>query len=172
MVVKQLNTKNRTYYFYNDIINLKDFDPSLLKLDKKFVMDIDIYYIGYVTKKTEYNINDVNPLYLLIKQLDGFIDEKEGNKYLSITLTDGDNDVLIKYVEVWSGIKDQIKKINNDSVSEYDKDYMKIKIDSDDNLPLYKVLKFHALTIIIRSVFERDGKYYPQIFLDECLYDT
>ena len=51
MVVKQLNIKNRTYYFYNDIINLKDFDPSLLKLDKKFVMDIDIYYIGYVTKK-------------------------------------------------------------------------------------------------------------------------
>ena len=48
---------------------------------------------------------------------------------------------------------------------------MKIKIDSDDNLPLYKVLKFHALTIIIRSVFERDGKYYPQIFLDECLCD-
>ena len=56
-------------------------------------------------------------------------------------------------------------------MSEYDKDYMKIKIDSDDNLPLYKVLKFHALTIIIRSVFERDGKYYPQIFLDECLCD-
>ena len=48
---------------------------------------------------------------------------------------------------------------------------MKIKIDSDDNLPLYKVLTFHALTIIIRSVFERDGKYYPQIFLDECLCD-
>ena len=48
---------------------------------------------------------------------------------------------------------------------------MKIKFDSDDNLPLNKVLKFHVLTIIIRNIFEKDGKYYPQIFLDDCLYD-
>ena len=48
---------------------------------------------------------------------------------------------------------------------------MKIKFNSDDNLPLYKKLKFHSLTIIIRNVFEKDGKYYPQIFLDDCLYD-
>ena len=108
---------------------------------------------------------------MLIKKLDGFIDEKEGNKYLNITLTDSNNDVLLKYAEVLSGIKDQIKKINNDSVGEYDKDYMKIKFDSDDNLPLNKVLKSHVLTIIIRNVFEKDGKYYPQIFLDDCLYD-
>ena len=172
MVLKQLNIKNRTYYFYDDIINLEKFNPSLLKLDKKSVMDINIYYIGYVTKKPGYNINRVNPLYLLIRELDGFIDEKNGSKYLNINLTDSNNDALIKYAEVWSGIKDQIKKINNDSVNEYDKNYMKIKIDSDDNLPLYKVLKFHALTVIIRSVFERDGKCYPQIFLDECLYDA
>ena len=171
MVVKQLNIKNRTYYFYNELINLEKFNSSLLKLDKKSSMDIDIYYIGYVTKKTEYNINSVNPLYLLIKKLDGFIDEKEGNKYLTITLTDSNNDVLIKYAEVWNGIKGQIKKINNDSVGEYDKDYMKIKFDSDDNLPLKKVLKFHVLTIIIRNVFEKFFKFYSQIFLNDCLYD-
>ena len=92
-------------------------------------MDINIYYIGYITKKPEYNIDSVNPLYLLIRELDEFFDENEGNKYLNITLTDSNN-VLIKYAEVWSGIKDQIKKVNNDSVGEYDKDYMKI------NLPL------------------------------------
>ena len=91
-------------------------------------MDVNIYYIGYITKKPEYNIDSVNPLYLLIRELDGFFDENEGNKYLNITLTD--SNVLIKYAEVWSGIKDQIKKVNNDSVGEYDKDYMKI------NLPL------------------------------------
>ena len=127
-------------------------------------MDINIYYIGSVTKKPEYNINTVNPLYLFIRELDGFIDEKNGHKYLKITLTDSKNDVLIKYAEVWNGIKNQIKKINNDSVVEYDKDYMKIKFDSDDNLPFNKVLKFHAVIIIIRSVFERDGKYYPHLF--------
>ena len=81
MVVKQLNIKNRTYYFYNDLINLEKFNPSLLKLDKKSSMDINIFYTGYVTKKPEYNINSVSPLYLLIKKLDGFIDEKEGNYF-------------------------------------------------------------------------------------------
>ena len=76
---------------------------------------------------------------------------------------------MIKYAEVWNGIKNHIKKINNDSVVDYDKDYMKIKFDSDDNLPLNKVLKFHAVIIIIISVFERDGKYCPQTFLDDVL---
>ena len=106
-------------------------------------MDINIYYIGYVTKKPEYNIDSVNLIYLTIKELGGFIDEKNGNKYLNITLTDSNNDVLITYAEVWSGIKDQIKKINNDSVVQYDKDYMKIKFDSDDNLLLNKILNFY-----------------------------
>ena len=119
--------------------------------------------------KKQKNINSVNPLYLFISELDRFVDEKNGNKYLNITLTDSNNDVLIKYAQVWNGIKNQIKKINNDSVVAYDKDYIKIKFDSDDNLPLNKVLKFHAVIIVIRSVFERDGKYYPQIFLDDAL---
>ena len=171
VTTKQLNIRNRPYYFYDDLINLKDFHPSLLKLNKKSSMDISIYYIGYFTKKAEYNINCVNPLYLLIGELDGFIEEKEGSKYLNISFTYNNNDVLIKYAEVWSGIKDQIKKINNGSVGEYAKDYMKIKFDSDDNLPLNKILKFRVLTLIIRNVFEIDGKYYPQIFLDDCLYE-
>ena len=111
MVIKQLNVKNRTCYFYNDLISLKDFDPNLLKLDKKPSMDISIYYIGYVTKKPEYNIDSVNPLYLLISELDRFFEEKEDSKYLNIALTDNNYDVLIKYADVWRGIKDQIKKI-------------------------------------------------------------
>ena len=171
MVTKKIDLKNRSYFFGNDQIWIKHFDAKNLKLDEKSVIDINIYYIGYVTKKPEYNINSVNPLYLFISELDGFIDEENGNKYLNITLTDSNNDVLMKYAEVWNGIKNQIKKINNDSVVEYDKHYMKIKFDSDDNLPLNKVLKFHAVIIIIRSVFERDGKYYPQIFLDDALDD-
>ena len=68
MVTKQLNIKNRTYYFWNDLINLKDFDPRLLKLDKMSSVDVDIFYTGYITKKVEYNINSVNPLYLLLKK--------------------------------------------------------------------------------------------------------
>ena len=61
--------------------------------------------------------------------------------------------------------------MNNGKSGEYRKDYMKIKFNSDDDLPLNKQLKFINLTIIVRTVFEEDGKYYPQIFLDECLYE-
>ena len=67
--VKQSNIKNRTYYFYNDIFNLKDFQPKLLKIDKKSYKNINIYYIGYITIKkiVDYEgIYSVNPLYLRI----------------------------------------------------------------------------------------------------------
>ena len=100
VTTKQLNIRNRTYYFWNDLINLKDFDSILLKLDKKSSMDISIYFIGYVTKKSEYNPDSVNPLYLLINELDGFIEEKEGSKYLNISLTYNNNDVLVKFVKM------------------------------------------------------------------------
>ena len=167
----QLNIKNRTIYFYNDLINLKIFHPRLLKLGKKSSLDISIYYIGYVTKNPKYNINSVNPRYLLISELDRFIEENQGSKYLNISLKFNNNDVLVKFAEVWRGIKDQIKKINNGLVGEYAKDCMNIKFDSDDNLPLNKIIKFRVLTIIIRNIFGKDGKHYPQIFLDDCLYE-
>ena len=133
MVTKQLNIKNRTYYFRDDQINIKNFNPALLKLDKKSSVGTNIYYIGYVTKKPEYSINSVNLLYLIIGELDGFIEEKNGNKYLNIVLTDSNKEVLRKYAEVWKGIEDQIKKINSGSIGKYDKDYMKIKFDSNDH---------------------------------------
>ena len=81
--VKQINVKNRTYYFYNNQINLKDFDASLLKVDKKDYNEIDIYYIGYVIVKKIANcnnINSVNRLYLMIDKMIGHFEEKKGNK--------------------------------------------------------------------------------------------
>ena len=81
MKARQMIIKNRTYYFYNDLINIKDFDSRLLKLDKKTSMNLGIYYIGYVTKKLEWNFNSANPLYLIINRIYGFIEEKNGDKY-------------------------------------------------------------------------------------------
>ena len=109
---------------------------------------------------------------MLVHRIDGFIGEKRGNKYLNIAITKNNNEVLKKYAEVWSGIKDEIEKINNGKIKEYEKDYMKIKFNSDDNLPLNKQLKLLSVTIIVRSAFKEDGKYYPQVFLDECLYEV
>ena len=83
--VKQINIKNWTYYFYNDQINLKDFDGRLLRFDKKDYKGTDIYYTGYVTNKNNAscnNINSVNPLYLMINKVIGHFEEKNENKYL------------------------------------------------------------------------------------------
>ena len=81
--IKQINIKNRTYYFFNDMINIKKFDSSLLTIDKKTYKSIDIYYIGYITMKDfgHVKINSVNPLYLIIAEVDGYIEENNGNKY-------------------------------------------------------------------------------------------
>ena len=91
MVTKQINLKSRSYYFWHDQIWINNFDAKNIKLDKKSVMDINIYYKGYVTKKPEYNINSVNLLYLFITELYGFIDEKNGNKYLNISYNNNNN---------------------------------------------------------------------------------
>ena len=84
--------------------------------------------------------------------------------------TDENKELLKKYSDVWNGIKNKIKEVD-DIEFDYEKDYMKIKFNSDDNLPLNKPLKFHNITITIRSVFEEDGQLYPQLFLDDSLYE-
>ena len=112
--IRQINIKNRTYYFYNDQINLKDFDARLLKVDKKDYNEIDIYYIGYVTVKKIANcnnINSVNPLYLMINEMIGHFEEKNGNKYLVLDDVDENKEVLKKYEEVWEGIKKKLKPL-------------------------------------------------------------
>ena len=145
----------------------------MLKIDKKSYKNIDIYYIGYITiKKIDdcENIYSVNPLYLLVNHASGYIEEKNGNKYLIFDSVDENKEVLKKYADVWDGIKNKIKAINGGKENDYGKDYMKIKFNSDDELPLNKLLKLHAMTIIIRSVLE-GGKLYPQIFLNDTLYE-
>ena len=164
--VKQINIKNRTYYFYKDIVNVKNFEPNLLKIDRKSYKNIGIYKIGCITikKNDDYeNIYCVNPLYLLVNHASGYIEEKNDS-------TDENKELLKKYLDVWSGIKNKIEAVNSGEC-DYEKDYMKIKFNSDDDLPLNKPLKFHMMAIIIRSVFEEDGKLYPQVFLDDALYE-
>ena len=156
------------------MISLKNFESNLLKIAKKYYKGIDIYYIGYITikKLVIVKIFSVHPLYLLINQASGYIEEKNGNKYLIFDDSVNENKGLLKkYADVWDGIKNEIKAINGGKENDYGKDYMKIKFNSDDDLPLNKPLKFHAMTIIIRSVFEEGGKLYPQVFLDDALYE-
>ena len=111
--VKQIDIKNRTYYFYNDIIDLKDFDARLLKIDKKSYKNIGIYNIGYITiKKIDdcESIYSMNPLYLRVDHVNGYIEEKGVNKYLVFDSTDENKELFKKYNDVFNGIRNKIKK--------------------------------------------------------------
>ena len=110
--IKQIDIKNRSYYFYNDMIDIKTFDSDLLKIDKKSYKDIGIYNIGYITIKKidDYkNIYSVNPLYLTITHISGYIEKKGVNKYLVSDSMDENKELLKKYNDVFNEIRNKIK---------------------------------------------------------------
>ena len=156
------------------MIKIKNFDSALLKIDKKSFKDIGIYNIGYITIK---KISDcksnhsVNPLYSIANHASGYIEKEGPNKYLIFDSTDENKELLKKYNDAWDGIKNKIEEISEGKY-DYKKDYMKIKFNSDDDLPLNKPLKFYNMAIIIRCVFQEAEKLYPQVYLDECLYES
>ena len=114
-------------------------------------------------------------MYLRITHANGYIEcnsieDINENKYLIFDSIDENKEFLKKYNDVFNGIMGKIKEVSNDEY-DYEKDYIKIIFNSDDNLPLNKPLKFHNMTITIRSVFKEDGKLYLQVFLDDTLYE-
>ena len=157
------------------MINPKNFESNLLKIVKNITRALIFTILDTLQLKKLViceNIHSVNPLYLLINQASGYIEEKNGNKYLIFEDFGNENKELVKkYADVWDGIKNEIKTINGGRENDYGKDYMKIRFNSDNDLPLNKPPKFHAMTIIIRSIFEDGGKLYPQVFLDGALYE-
>ena len=165
---KELNIKNQTYYFLDDMIDIRNFHSNLLKIDKKSHKDIDIYYIGYITIKKFSdceNIRSVNPLYLIIHSATGYFEEKYDEKYLILDSTE-------KYEEVLPDIKSEIKNINSGKGLFYEKYYARIGVNTDDDIPLNNSQKFPTLTVIIKSVFQKDEESGPLIYLYECLYDS
>ena len=170
--IKQNKYINRTYYFYNDIINLDEVDGSKIQVDTQNFNGNDIYYLGYEYKKknTECNeINSVNPLYLKIKDMKGqFKRGKSDNVWYLIIF--GDENILRIFSNIWKSIRAQIEE-NTGGIVQYDKDYIKIKFETNDNLPTYNIVNIRLVTIIIRSVFAQNGKFYPQLFLDGALYE-
>ena len=145
------------------MIIIKIFYLNLLKIDKR---SYKIYYIGYITMRDfDYaKVNSANPLYLIISKGDGYIQEINGDKYLVFASTDENKKVLTKYTKLWDEIEYLMKTTKGSEAGENKKDFMKIKFNSYGNLPLNKILKFHNLTVVVRSAFEKDGKYYLHVF--------
>ena len=110
-ITKQMNIKDRTYYFYNDIIDLEHFNSDMLKIDRKSYKSIDIYNIGYVTIKKIgdcKDINSVNPFYLRITNADGYTEEENENKYLIFDSTDNNKELLKKCNNSFNGFMNEI----------------------------------------------------------------
>ena len=163
---KDIRIKNSTYYFFDDIINVKSFDPNKIKIDEKLYKNILTSYIGYVTiKDSKYVKTDsVNYLYLIINKVNGYFEEINGNKYLTLVPTNESKEIIKKYEELWSKIRNLIWSITKKSDDDNEK-YMKIKFNSVDDLPLNKTIEIHYVIIVARAVFNENKKYYPQVFL-------
>ena len=82
----------------------------------------------------------------------------------------GDADVLRKFANIWKSIRAKIEE-NTGGIVQYDKDYMRIKFESNDNLPTDNIINVHSVIVTIRSVFAQNSKFYPQFFLDDALYE-
>ena len=151
---KDIDIKNRTYYFFDGINNIKNFDPNNVKIDEKSYKNFLIYYIGYVTIKDSkfVKINSVNPLYLIFNKVNEYFEEINGNKYSTLVPTNENNEKIKQYEELWIKSRDLIRSITKNS-DVYDEKYMKIKFDLDDELPLNKAIEIPSMTIDVRAVF-------------------
>ena len=165
MVIRSLKIKNQSYYYWNDIIFTDNFNIKFFKIVKRESgAGIDIYYIGYVVNKLEYDMNNVKSLYLSVKSLLGSVEKIDGSsdRYLVIDKSN------IEVINVFNTLQKYIEdKIILDKIDGFDK----IRSSSDIDLPLGTLIQFKILTIIIRCIIKKDDKHYPEIYLDECLYN-
>ena len=171
MNIKSLKIKTRTNYNWDDIVYINDFDSNLLDIIKRESrIDVNIYYIGYVLNPN-YDYNTINPLYFIINRLIGYVEEIEGSndKYLVVTKSMRNRKIVHSFDNIWSHIENKINPNNfnnNNKINYYDK----VRFNSDIDLPTDTLIEFRSLIINVSCVNEKDGKYYPEIYLDECLY--
>ena len=168
--LKSLEIKNTSYYYYDDIVQADEFDKNLIKVNKRESrIGADIYYIGYIVNKPQYNINNVNPLYLIVKDVTCTVEKIEGSsdRYLVIDLSN--KDVLNVFDNMFNFISNKINKIDGDDKKVYG--YIRLRFNSDVDLPLDKLIKFHTLTVIVEFVICKGNKFYPEIYVDEGIYE-
>ena len=168
MVLDSLKIKTKSNYYYDDMVYLGDFDVKLVKVVKRESrIGVDIYYIGYVVEPED-DINSINPLYLIVKRLLGRIEKIEGSSDRYLVVDENNKKVINVFDKLWKFIEDEIAFGNADNkISEYNK----LRFSSNIDLPLDTLIEFRMLTIFINCVIEKDNKYYPEIYLDECLYE-
>ena len=123
------------------------------------------------------HINSINPLYLIVRHLFGRIEKIQGSSDRYLVVDENNKEVINVFNKLWKFIKDieMIKrndKITFGSADNKISEYNKLKFSSDVDLPLDTLIEFHMLTIVINCVIEKGNKYYPEIYLDQCLYEA
>ena len=169
MDIKSLEIKTKTNYNWDDIVYVNDFNVNSLEIIKRESrIGANIYYMEYVLERN-YDYNTINPSYLVINRLIGYIEEIEGSsdKYLVVAKSVRNKNIISYFDMIWRLIEN---KITSDIFSNKINDYDKFRFNSDIDLPLDTLIEFRLLVIIHAScVIEKDNEYYPEIYLDECL---
>ena len=171
MNIESLKIKTKTNYNWDDIVYINDFDSNLLEMIKtESRIGPNIYYIGYVLNPN-YDYNTINPLYFIINRLIGYVEEIEesNDKYLVVTKSMCNRKIIHSFDNIRSHIENKINP-NNFNNNNKIKDYDKSRFNSDIDLPTDTLIEFRSLIINVSCVIEKDGKCYPEIYLDECLY--
>ena len=164
MDINSLEIKNKTNYDLDNICYIDDFNVNSLKITKKESRIVaNIYYT-----RCALNLDDdtIIPLYFIINHLIGYIEEMDGSsdKHLVIASSVRNKNIISVLDMVWTSTKDKI----NPGIKI--KDYDKFRFNSDIDLPLNTIIEFRSLLVNVSCVIEKDNEYYPEIYLDECLY--
>ena len=173
MDIKSLEIKTKTKYNWDDIVYINDSDVNTLEIIKReSKIGVNIYYIGYVFE-LNYDYNTINPLYFVINRLIGYIKEIEGSRdeYLVVAKNVHNKNIISVLDIVWGSIENKIDPKPNIYPNAIEiEDYDKFRFNSDTNLPLDTLIEFRSLVINVSCVIEKDNEYYPEIYLEECLY--
>ena len=158
MDIKPLKIKTQDNYNWDDIIYLNDFDDNSLEIIKReSKIGVNIYYIKYSTLRS---------FYFVINCLIGYIEEIKGSsdKYLVVSSSLRNNNITSVLNKIWRSIENKINLIIKI------KDCNKFRFNFDINLPLNTTIEFRSLVINVSCIIKKDNEYYPEIYLDECLY--
>ena len=180
MVIESLKIETKSSYNWDDIVYISDVDVKLIKVIKKESrIGVDIYYIGYVFD-SEGKTHSIRPSYLVINHLFGHIEKIEGSSDRYLVVNINNKKIINVFDEIWKYIEERItadgiwkfveEKFIFGNDNDEIEDYNKLRFSSNLDLPLYTLIEFRALTLTISCVIEKDGKYYPEIYLDEGFY--
>ena len=159
MIYKKIDIIQPLGYFFSTMVNIMELNTSLVGIDKILHENIDIVY------DIEY-FNNFGTLHLIFNNVDAYFMLFNEDKYLIFDKTERNKDMIEKYDKLW----DFIRLVDDAEPFKYKKDFMKTNFKSDDKVPINEILNIPVCVLIIKSLFKRNGKYYPQIYLDNCYF--